>query len=151
LSGSKTSILNINGETMLTKEKTILFSKKIVEFHEKKVNFGCMEDADIAFAYTGPCGDTIKLYIKVDGFNRIADAKFEYNGCIATAASASALTTLIKGLTIKQAKTVTEKEILLKLGELPESQRHCPRLAVTTLRKAIEKYEKEKTSHESKM
>ena len=54
----------------------------------RKVNLGQIEDASIVYAYTGPCGDTVKLYLKING-NKIEDAKFEYDGCIASAASAA--------------------------------------------------------------
>ncbi|NIQ06341.1 MAG: iron-sulfur cluster assembly scaffold protein, partial [Candidatus Korarchaeota archaeon] len=38
------------------------YSGKAIELYENKVNVGLIENSDIAFAYTGPCGDTIKLY-----------------------------------------------------------------------------------------
>lgn len=70
----------------LTKEELELlkmsgYSEKVIEYYTKKVNVGVMEDADVALAYTGPCGDTIKMYLRVDENRTIKDAKFQYLGC----------------------------------------------------------------------
>ena len=92
--------------------------------------------------YTGTCGDTIKLYLEVDADNTIKDAKFLYLGCPGLASSVSMLTRLIKGVTITEARKISENDIMSELGGLPKSKLDCPKLAVTTLHKAIAKYEK---------
>jgi NifU-like protein involved in Fe-S cluster formation len=107
----------------IQKENISEFSERTLEYYKKKVNVGSIKDADVAFPHTGPCGDTIKLYLKING-NIIKDAKFEYFGCVASAASASVLTELIKGKTLEEAKKITEEDILKELGELPKSHLH---------------------------
>jgi NifU-like protein involved in Fe-S cluster formation len=54
------------------------------------------------------------------------------------------MTRIVKGKTLEEAKRITEQDILHELGGLPESKLHCPKLAVTTLQKAIAKYENRK-------
>lgn len=134
----------------LTKEELELleisgYSEKAIEYYAKKVNVGVIENADAAVAYTGPCGDAIKVYLKVNKNGTIEDAKFQYLGCPGSASSGSALTNLVKGKTLEEAKKITEADILKELGGLPESKLHCPKLAVTTLLKTIAEY-KEKSS-----
>ena len=130
----------------LTKEELELlersgYSKKVIEYYANKVNVSVIKDADAALAYTGPCGDTIKLYLKFNQNGIIEDAKFQYLGCPGAASSGSALTKLVKGKTLEEAEKITEEDILKELGGLPKLKLHCPKLAITTLRKTIEKYE----------
>jgi hypothetical protein len=54
------------------------------------------------------------------------------------------ITTRQKGKTLEDAKNITEQDLLKDLQGLPESKQHCTKLAVTTLREAIEQYEKPK-------
>lgn len=131
----------------LTKEELKLleksgYSKKVIKYYKDKVNVGVLSDADAALAYTGPCGDTIKLYLKIGQNGTIEDAKFQYLGCPGAASSGSALTKLVKGKTLEEAKKITEEDILRDLEGLPKLKLHCPKLAVTTLLKTIEEYEK---------
>ncbi|MDH5450859.1 MAG: iron-sulfur cluster assembly scaffold protein [Candidatus Bathyarchaeota archaeon] len=130
----------------LTKEqfellKDVGYSVKVIELYMNKVNVGVIENADVSLAYRGPCGDTMKLYLKISNDTVIEDAKFQYLGCPAAASSGSAITRIAKGKTLEEAKNITEQDILHELGGLPEAKLHCPKLAVTTLQKAITTYE----------
>lgn len=118
------------------------YSAKAIELYMKKVNVGVIENPDVSLAYTGPCGDTMKLCLKISNDTVIEDAKFQYLGCPAAASSGSAITRIVKGKTLEEAKKITEQDILHELGGLPEAKLHCPKLAVITLQKAITTYEK---------
>ena len=120
------------------------YSDKAIKFYMNEVNVGSIEKPDVALAYTGPCGDTMKIYLKISKNGIIEDAKFYYLGCPGAASSGSAITKLVIGKTIREAKRVTEQDILRELDGLPESKLHCPKLALTTLQKAIAKYEEDK-------
>jgi len=134
----------------LTKEELELleeagYSKKAIELYGNKVNVGVIKSPDVVFAYMAPCGDVIKLYLKMDDENSvIEDAKFQYLGCPGSASSASAITKIVKGKTIEEAKKITEDDVLKELEGLPKLKLDCPKLAVTALRKAIAVYEKNK-------
>lgn len=120
------------------------YSKKAIELYVNKVNVGELENPDVVTTYFGLCGDLIKLYLKIDKKGIIEDAKFYYLGCPGSASSASAMTELVKGKTVDQAKKITEDNVLNELGGLPKTKLDCPRLAVKTLRKAIAEYERMK-------
>jgi nitrogen fixation NifU-like protein len=118
------------------------YSSKAIKLYVDNVNVGKLENPTVATTFLGPCGDLIKLYLKVNEKDIIEDAKFYYLGCPGSAASASALATLLKGKTIKQAKKLTGDDILNELEGLPKSKLDCTTLSIKTLRKAIAEYEK---------
>jgi nitrogen fixation NifU-like protein len=131
----------------LTKEKIGLlkeagYSRNAIELYGNRINVGTIENADVALAYTGPCVDTTKLYLKINDQNKIEDAKFQYLGCPASAVCGSILTQIAKGKTLQEAKEITEEEILKELSGLPSDECHYAELVVTALRKTIKKYER---------
>ena len=133
----------------LTEEKIELlknagYSKKAIELYANKVNVGLIENADVVQPYTGPCGDTCKIYLKINDQNVIEDAKFQYLGCPASAACGSIVTQIAKEKTLREAESITEKEVIEKLGGLPGDECHCATLVLTTLCNAIKKYENSK-------
>jgi nitrogen fixation NifU-like protein len=93
--------------------------------------------ADAHARYTGPCGDTMEIWLKLSG-GRIAKATFDTDGCGATLAAGSAVTTLAKGLTVEQAYHINQAAVLDFLGGLPEAYQHCALLAATTLHLALD-------------
>lgn len=68
--------------------------------------------------------------------------KFYYLGCLGLASSASAMTELLKGKTVDQAKKITEDDVLKELGGLLKAKLDCLTLAIKAMRKAIAEYEK---------
>ena len=120
------------------------YSKKAIELYDGKVNVGVMENPDVALAYTGPCGDTIKLYLLIGKDDMIEDAKFQYLGCPTSAACGSILTQIINGKTLQEAKKITKDDVLKELGGLPDEECHCAELTVSTLYRTIAKYEEKR-------
>jgi nitrogen fixation NifU-like protein len=120
------------------------YSKKAIDLYVNNVNVGALEKPCFVTTFLGPCGDLIKLYLRINERDVIEEAKFYYLGCPGSAASASAMTMLLKGKNVTQAKKMTEDDILLELGGLPKSKLDCARLSIKTLRKAIAEYEKQK-------
>jgi len=118
------------------------YSKKAISLYVNNVNRGKMENPSVVTTFLGPCGDLIKLYLKISKKDKIVGAKFFYLGCPGSAASASAMTLLLKGKTVNQAKKITEEDILGELDGLPKSKLDCAKLPIKTLRKAIAEYEK---------
>ena len=118
------------------------YSSKAIELYVNNVNVGTLENPTIATTFLGSCGDLIKLYLKINENSLIEDAKFYYLGCPGSASSASAMTILLKGKTVDQAKKITGDDILIELEGLPTSKLDCTQLSMKTLRKAIAEYEK---------
>jgi nitrogen fixation NifU-like protein len=118
------------------------YSKKAIGLYVNNINVGAMENPNVVTTYRGPCGDVIKLYLKIDRTSIIEDAKFCYLGCPGSASSTSAMIELVKGKTVDKAKKMTEDDVLNELGGLPKTKLDCLKLAITTLRKATAEYEK---------
>ena len=118
------------------------YSTRAIDLYVNNVNVGTLVEPSIVTTFLGPCGDLIKLYLQINEKDVIEDAKFYYLGCPGSASSASAMTILLKGRTVNQAKKLTENDVLTELGGLPKSKLDCANLSIKTLRKAIARYEK---------
>jgi len=117
------------------------YSDRAIEYYENHINVGSIENPDAHYIFTGPCGDTMEIFLKISS-GIITDAKFLAIGCAGSFTSGSALTKMITGKFLKDCEKLDETDVLHHLGEMPEQKVHCARLAVLTLKKAIEQYEK---------
>jgi len=112
------------------------YSEKAIDHYVKKRNVGVIEGAEAAESHTGLCGDSMRVYLKIEK-GLIIDAKFQAVGCAGAFASGSALTEMVKGKTLRVAERITEQDVARDLGKLPGPKLHCVRLAVDALRKSI--------------
>jgi nitrogen fixation NifU-like protein len=112
------------------------YSETVVEHNLNPRNLGSFSDADGYARVTGPCGDTIEMWLKVDG-NTIAKAGFMTDGCGTTIASGSMITEIVKGKSLTEAQRISQKDVLNALDGLPEESEHCALLASDTLKAAI--------------
>ena len=117
------------------------YSEKAIDYYVRKLNVGVIEGAEAVDSYTGLCGDSMKVYLKVEE-GVIKDAKFQAIGCAGAFASGSALTEMVKGKTLKEAGKIKEQDVIKDLENLPGPKVHCARLAVDAFRKSIESYTK---------
>ncbi len=107
-------------------------------------NMGEMENADgIGEAQNPVCGDTMRLFIKVET-DRIIDAKFLTFGCGAAIASSSMTTEMVKGKTIEEALMISDQVIAGALGGLPPAKIHCSVLAEKAIQAAVLDYRTKK-------
>jgi len=116
-----------------------IYSEKVIDHFLHPRNAGGIKDADGLGKIKGPCGDTMYIYLRIDG-TRIADAKFMTDGCGTTIACGSVVTDMARGKEIKEASKIRQIHILQALGGLPDEHIHCSVLAVGTLRAAIKNY-----------
>ena len=119
---------------------SMLYSEKVMDHFRHPRNVGIIEDADgIGEVGNAVCGDIMKIYLKIkDGI--VEDVKFETFGCGSAIASSSMATEMIKGMTVEEALSVTNKKVIETLGGLPPQKIHCSVLAEQAIKAAIEDY-----------
>jgi nitrogen fixation NifU-like protein len=85
-----------------------LYQNVILDHNRAPRNYRPMDGADReAEGYNPMCGDHLKVWLKLDG-DRIADVSFQGSGCAISKASASLMTTAVKGKTRQEAQKVFE-------------------------------------------
>ena len=126
-------------EKLIKAEMRKVFSEAAVEHIMNPRNMGDMEDADGFARVTGPCGDTMQIWLRIRN-NTITDANFMTDGCGTTIASGSMATEIVKGSSVIEARKLSQQDILTSLGGLPEENEHCALLAANTIKEALRDY-----------
>ena len=116
------------------------YSQVVIDHLKHPRNIGEMENPDgVGEAQNPACGDTMRLFIKVDT-DRIIDATFLTFGCGAAIASSSITTEMIKGKTIEEVLMISDQVIAEALGGLPPTKVHCSILAEKAIHAAVLDY-----------
>ena len=116
-----------------------VYSETVVDHATNPRNVSSMEEANGFARITGPCGDTMEIWLRVRD-NTIAEATFMTDGCGTTIAAGSMATELARGKTVIQAQKISQQDVLEALGELPEESQHCALLVSNTLNEAVKDY-----------
>ncbi len=120
------------------------YSDKVIDHFLHPRNVGEVENPDgVALVGNIACGDALKLTFKLDENGRIKEVGFKTFGCASAIASASAMTEMVKGMTIEEAAKVTDEDIAKYLGGLPKEKIHCSVMGREALEKAIAHYKGE--------
>jgi nitrogen fixation NifU-like protein len=123
-------------------EETGSYNQTVIDHLKHPRNMGEMENPDgVGEAQNPVCGDTMRLFIKVEA-GRIIDAKFLTFGCGAAIASSSMSTEMMKGKAIEEALMISDQEIAKALGGLPPAKSHCSILAEKAIQAAVLDYQK---------
>jgi nitrogen fixation NifU-like protein len=134
---SRTSDDWVDGlQNRIIRDMKKVYSKKVMELWENPQNAGSLDHPDGYGQVTGPCGDTMQIWLRVTA-DVITEATFWTDGCGTSVVCASMVTTMAKGKTLEQAARIDQQSVLDELGGLPEADRHCALLAANTLREAI--------------
>jgi nitrogen fixation NifU-like protein len=116
-----------------------VYSEKTIDHFLNPRNLDGIQAPDGLGEVTGSCGDTMKIYLRVNN-GRVTNATFWTDGCGPSIASGSMVTELVKGKSVAEAQRISQEDILNALGGLPEESLHCALLAANTLKEAIGDY-----------
>lgn len=126
-------------QRLILEDARSIYSETVVDHAMTPRNLGILQDPDGFARVTGPCGDTMQMWLKVRD-DVITDAAFMTDGCGPSIASGSMVTEMVKGKSISEARRTTQRDVLDALGDLPEESKHCALLAANTIRAAIKDY-----------
>lgn len=116
-----------------------VYSKTVIDHMRNPRNVGLISNADGQASITGPCGDTMEIWLRVqDGI--IEQAAFWTDGCGTTIAAGSMVTELAKGKRATEAFRIAQQDVLDALEGLPDESVHCALLAANTMKEAVKDY-----------
>lgn len=115
------------------------YSQTAIKYYMEKPNMREIPDADQVSEFIGTCGDTMKVFLKIDN-DIITDASYQVLGCPGAISAAMAAVDLIKDKDLDHAKALNDGDIFKTLVEIPVKKHHCIQLAVKTLHKAVDEY-----------
>ena len=83
--------------------------------------------------------DTLAIWLKIEN-GKVAGTAFSSEECITCTACGSVITELARGKTVEEAMKISPEDVVASLEGLPEEDKHCAKLAVDTLRMALQDY-----------
>ncbi len=110
-----------------------------IDYYLEKKHMGEITNADHVSEMTGTCGDTMAIFLKLEG-DVIEDAKYQVMGCAGAVSSAMAVVDLIKGKTLAEAREICDGDVFKLIEDIPAKKHHCVQLSVKTLHKALDEF-----------
>ena len=118
----------------------LFYNEIVIEHFTNPRNVGELENPDGEAIVGDPTsGDQMKVHIRVDN-NIIVDIKFKSYGCPGAIATSSMVTELAKGKSTDEALMITDDDVVLSVGGIPERKKHCSLLGIKALQEAINDY-----------
>jgi len=110
-----------------------MYSAQLLDHFEHPRNGGDIEGSDAKAEVENPiCGDILRLSLKLRE-GRITEARFKAKGCVPSMACGSALTELISGKSVAEARALRRDQVTEAVGGLPQASTHAAQLAIDTL------------------
>jgi nitrogen fixation NifU-like protein len=121
---------------------TAMYSAQLLDHFQHPRHAGEVAAADAAVEIENPvCGDVLRLTLRVTSAH-ISEARFKAKGCVAAMACGSALTELIAGKTLREARSLRREAIIAAVGGLPQASTHAAQLALDALATALSQIDK---------
>ncbi len=113
------------------------YSEHALSHWQSPHNFRPPPPQSISGRLQGVCGDTMEIWLELGG-SRIKRAGFLTDGCGSSIMCGSAAAWVAQGMSVREARGITQERILEELGGLPEVERHCALLAIIVLNEALD-------------
>lgn len=113
-----------------------MYREQIIDLYEHPLNYGELENPDFSYEEDNPlCGDVVRIDVRLDETGRVADVRWQGEGCAISQASASLLTEEIKGMTLEDLRDF-DKDVLLEMIGVPLSMARvkCALLSLKVLK-----------------
>jgi nitrogen fixation protein NifU and related proteins len=116
-----------------------MYSAQVLDHFQNPRNAGEIQNANARVQIENPaCGDILELTAKIAA-ERILEVRFRAKGCVSAMACSSALTEMVAGRTVGEARALTREDLLEKVGGLPEASAHAAYLAMDALQALLKK------------
>ncbi len=117
-----------------------MYSDKVMDHFSNPRNVGELENANaVGEVGNAKCGDIMRIYMLIED-DIIKDIRFKTYGCGAAIATSSMATEIVKGKSINEALSLTNKAVAEALDGLPAPKLHCSVLAEEAIKSAIADY-----------
>ncbi len=115
-----------------------LYREQILEHYKRPHNFGAIENPDLEFEDTNPfCGDEQHVMIRLDDQDRVAEVKFEGQGCAISTAATSLLTDELVGMSRDELIKLPKEYVLDLLGiDISATRMKCALLGLKVIKGA---------------
>jgi len=123
----------------IIEQEQAIYSATVIEEVYNPKNVGRMPEPDVRGLVHGWCGDTMEIYLRLNG-KGIEEATFVTDGCGPSVACGSMLTRMVTGMSLEEAGELLPEDLLKALDGLPEDSVHCAELAIKTLQNALFNY-----------
>jgi nitrogen fixation NifU-like protein len=115
-----------------------MYSAQLLDHFQNPRNAGDLPVPDATAEIENPaCGDVLRLTLRVHA-GRILEARFKAKGCVASVACASALTELVTGNSLAEARSLSRQNIVAAVGGVPQASTHAAQLALDALSAALD-------------
>jgi nitrogen fixation NifU-like protein len=95
-----------------------LYQSIILDHNRAPRNFGALADASAQARGHNPlCGDEVTVWVRMEG-DRLADVRFVGSGCAISRASASLMTTVVRGCTVDVTRQIAQRFQALVTGQI---------------------------------
>jgi nitrogen fixation NifU-like protein len=114
-----------------------MYSQQLLDHFQNPRNAGEIPGADAIVDIENPaCGDMLRLTLRISA-GEITQAQFKAKGCVAAIACGSALTELLAGKSMSEARKLRREDIIAAVGGLPQGSTHAAKLAIDGLALAL--------------
>jgi nitrogen fixation NifU-like protein len=116
-----------------------MYSAQVLDHFQNPRNAGEIQNPDVRVEIENPaCGDVLELTAKITA-GKIAEIRFRAKGCVSAMACASALTEMVMGMSLDDARGFRREQLLERVGGLPAASQHAGHLAIDALRALLKK------------
>lgn len=123
-----------------------MYQENILDHYQNPRNLGKLEGPDLHASENNPlCGDSIELFVKLDGDQRVSDVKFHGQGCAISQSAISMLTEELRGKHVGELEKLATKDHIFQLLGVPISHARikCALLSMDVLLLAIKGWREE--------
>ena len=126
-------------EKLISKLTHKSYRSRETETSKRKIKFGRLSEASSSARVTGPCGETMEIYLQIDG-EKIKDGSLFTDGCRASVLCGTIALMLAIGKNLDDAAMIEGDTLLGIIENLPEDHHHCAYLAAGALQTALHNY-----------